>query len=66
MQFEGLIATPYNDIIWKAWAPPKERNAMIFQHHAMPSNVVIDKIKVDARIWSVAEAKHLSNVILGE
>jgi hypothetical protein len=48
---------------WEIW---KKRNARIFQHRARRSNVAIDNVKVEARIWYVAGGKYLSNMMRGE
>jgi hypothetical protein len=43
--------------LWKVW---KGRNVRVFHHHG------VCKIKEEARVWSLARAKKLSNVISGE
>ena len=50
-------------ISWEIW---KERNARVFRHVAAPANVIIAKIKEEARAWCLAGAKFLGSVIPGE
>jgi hypothetical protein len=47
-------------VSWEIW---KEENAHIFQNTASTSNVVINKIKEEVALWSLAGAKAMSNVI---
>jgi hypothetical protein len=41
----------------------KERNTRVFSNNASTMAMVIDKIKEEAALWSLAEAKALNNVI---
>jgi hypothetical protein len=50
-------------ITWEIW---NERNARIFRNKHAPTQVVIEKIKTEARLWVLAGAKHLGNVMPGE
>ena len=50
-------------VSWELW---KERNARVFRHVHSPSFVVLNKIKDEARSWSLAGAWALGNVIPGE
>jgi hypothetical protein len=47
-------------VSWEVW---KERNARVFHNHASTATTIITKIKEEARLWSLAEAKFVSNVI---
>jgi hypothetical protein len=47
-------------VSWEIW---KEENVRIFQNTASTSNVVINKIKEEVALWSLAGAKAMSNVI---
>ena len=44
-------------ISWEVWS---ERNARVFRNVAVPSVVIINKIKHEASLWALAGAKHLS------
>jgi hypothetical protein len=46
---------------WKIW---KERNARVFRNISITSNMVVTKIKDEATMWCLAEAKALSSVML--
>ena len=50
-------------ISWEVWS---ERNARVFRNVAVPSVVIINKIKHEASLWALAGAKHLSIVMLRE
>jgi hypothetical protein len=50
-------------ITWEIW---NERNARIFRNKHAPAQVVIEKIKTEARLWVLAGAKHLGNIMPGE
>jgi hypothetical protein len=41
----------------------KEHNARVFRHHYSTAAMVVCKFKEEARVWSLAGAKKLSNVI---
>jgi hypothetical protein len=47
-------------ISWEIW---KERNARIFRHHFSTADMVINKIKDEARLWCLAGAKVLCNIM---
>jgi hypothetical protein len=47
-------------VTWKIW---NERNARIFRNKQAPSQVTIERIKIDARLWVRAGAKHLGNIM---
>jgi hypothetical protein len=49
--------------VWEIW---KERNARVFRHKASPSFVIVDKIKCEARLWVIAGAKRLGDLMPGE
>jgi hypothetical protein len=46
--------------IWEIW---KERNARVFRHKLLPTFVTLDKIKRESRLWVLARAKRLGNMI---
>jgi chemotaxis methyl-accepting protein methylase len=48
---------------WEIW---DEHNARIFQNKHVPSLIILDKIKKEARIWVKAGAKTLSDLVPGE
>jgi hypothetical protein len=47
-------------VSWEIW---KERNPRVFSNNASTMAMVIDKIKDEAALWSLAGAKALSNVM---
>jgi hypothetical protein len=49
--------------MWKIW---KERNARVFRHKLSPTFVTLDKIKCEARLWVLARAKRLGDLMPGE
>jgi hypothetical protein len=49
--------------VWEIW---KERNARVFKHKLSPTFVTVDKIKCEARLWVVAGAKRLGDMMPGE
>jgi hypothetical protein len=49
--------------VWKIWS---KRNARVFRNKQSPSFVILDKIKVEARLWAIAGAKKLGSILLGE
>jgi hypothetical protein len=49
--------------VWEIW---KERNARVFEHKLSPFFVILDKIKCEARLWVVAGAKRLGDMMPGE
>jgi hypothetical protein len=49
--------------VWEIW---KERNARVFRHKLSPTFVILDKIKGEARLWVLAGAKGLGNLMPGE
>jgi hypothetical protein len=48
---------------WTIW---KEQKARVFNNKVMPTSVLLETIKNDARLCIAAGAKHLSVVLLGE
>ena len=48
---------------WVIW---NERNARVFRNKHAPTMVVFDKIKADARLWVIAGAKRLGEIVPGE
>jgi hypothetical protein len=46
--------------VWEIW---QERNARIFCHQASLTFVILDKIKCEARLWVLAGAKCLGNLM---
>jgi hypothetical protein len=49
--------------VWMIW---EERNARIFKHKLSPTFVILDKIKCEARLWAIAGAKRLGDLMPGE
>jgi hypothetical protein len=49
--------------VWEIW---KECNARVFRHKASPSFVILDKITCEARLWVLAGAKRLGDLMPGE
>jgi hypothetical protein len=49
--------------VWVIW---EERNARIFKHKLSPTFVILDKIKCEARLWAIAGAKRLGDLMPGE
>jgi hypothetical protein len=50
-------------ILWEVW---KERNNRVFNNKRAPSQVVFDRVKTEARLWMLAGAKNLGNLMPGE
>ena len=48
---------------WEIW---NERNARVFRNKFAPPTVVFNKIKAEARLWVVAGAKRLGEIMPGE
>jgi hypothetical protein len=65
------IATPHRKAlafltlltVWEIWS---ERNSRGFRNKQSPSSVILDKIKVEARLWAIADAKKLGSILPGE
>jgi hypothetical protein len=49
--------------VWEIWS---ERNARVFCNKQSPSFVILDKIKVEARLWAIAGAKKLGSILPGD
>jgi hypothetical protein len=49
--------------VWEIW---QERNARVFCNKLSPTFVLLDKIKNEARLWVLAGAKGLGNLMPGE
>jgi hypothetical protein len=49
--------------VWEIW---QERNARVFRNKLSPTFVLLDKIKNEARLWVLAGAKGLGNLMPGE
>jgi hypothetical protein len=47
-------------VSWEIW---NERNARVFRNIAMLPNVVVEKIRGEAALWSLAVAKNLSSIL---
>jgi hypothetical protein len=62
MHWKGL-ATLTLLTVWEIW---QERNARVFRNKLSPSFVLLDKIKNEARLWVLAGAKDLGNLMPGE
>jgi hypothetical protein len=50
-------------VVWEIW---KERNARVFRKKMSPSFVILDAIKCEARLWVLAGAKRLGDLMSGE
>jgi hypothetical protein len=44
----------------------EERNARVFKHKLSPTFVILDNIKCEARLWVIAGAKRLGELMPGE
>jgi hypothetical protein len=49
--------------VWEIW---KERNARVFWNKLSPSFVILEGIKCEARLWVLAGAKRLGELMPGE
>jgi hypothetical protein len=49
--------------IWELW---NERSARVFHNKHSPSFLILDKIKGEARLWVLACAKRLGELLPGE
>jgi hypothetical protein len=49
--------------VWELWTG---RNARVFHNKHSPSFVILDKIKKEARLWVLAGAKRLGDLMPGE
>ena len=47
-------------VTWEVW---NERNARVFQNKSVPSLVLLEKVKTEARLWVLAGAKCLDSFI---
>ena len=47
-------------VTWEVW---NERNARVFHNKSAPLFVLLDKIKNEARLWVLAGAKCLGNLM---
>jgi hypothetical protein len=47
-------------VSWEIW---NERNARVFRNIAMLPNIVVEKIRGEAALWSLAGAKNLSSIM---
>jgi hypothetical protein len=44
----------------------EDRNARVFRHKLLPTFVILDKIKCEARLWVIAGEKGLGELMPGE
>jgi hypothetical protein len=49
--------------VWEIWSG---RNSRGFRNKQSPSFVILDKIKVEVRLWAIAGAKKLGSILPGE
>lgn len=49
-----------------SWELRNERNPRIFRNTSAAMTMVTSRIKEEARVWALAGARHLCNVILRE
>jgi hypothetical protein len=47
-------------IVWKIW---NERDARVFRNKSSPAFVIVEKIKGEARLWVIAGAKCLDELL---
>ena len=45
---------------WEIWS---ERNTRVFKKKSAPSFVIFERVKREARLWALAGAKHLGNLM---
>jgi hypothetical protein len=45
------------------WEIGKERNARVFRQKISPTFIILDKIKCEARLWVIAGAKRLGDLM---
>ena len=50
-------------VSWEIWC---ERNARVFNKNDIPFFVLLEKIKKEARLWVLAGAKRLGDLMPGE
>ena len=50
-------------VTWEVW---NECNARVFRNKSVPSLVLLDKVKNEARLWVLAGAKCLGNLMSRE
>jgi hypothetical protein len=50
-------------VTWELW---NERNARVFNNKHATHDVILEKIKREARLWVLAGAKHLGQIMPGE
>jgi hypothetical protein len=50
-------------VSWEIWC---EHNARVFRNKQAPSIVILDKVKCEARLWVLAGAKRLEELMPGE
>jgi hypothetical protein len=54
------LKTAVTLITWELW---KERNDRIFNNKASMPMAVVEKIKEESKIWILAGAKHLADIV---
>ena len=50
-------------VTWEIW---NERNSWIFKHLSTLPTLIFARIKLEARNWVLAGAKHLGHLLLGD
>jgi hypothetical protein len=53
-------------VLLTVWAIWQERNDRIFRRKLSPTFVILDKIKCEAKLWVLAGARRLGDLIPGE
>lgn len=48
---------------WSIW---NERNARVFRNKSAPPAIIFYNIKTEAKLWAIAGAKHVRDIMLGE
>ena len=60
---QGVVASLVLLTSWEIW---NERNARVFRNKFTSSQAILSKIKNEAKIWALAGAKRLGEILPGE
>jgi hypothetical protein len=47
-------------VTWEVW---NERNARVFHNKSAPLHVMLDRVKREARLWVIAGAKRMGQIM---